>query len=94
MPKEHSESAENRNVLFFIVSFRNWMNNFVANMIYPRWSAMIGDLREATKMRCNDRIDYLTAKREAYTEKMMKRWDKLAKLLIVKNTTPICTCIY
>lgn len=24
-----------------------WMNNFVANMVYPRYSAMIGDLREA-----------------------------------------------
>ena len=24
-----------------------WMNNLVANMIYPRYSAMIGDLREA-----------------------------------------------
>ena len=24
-----------------------WMNNVVANMIYPRYSAMIGDLREA-----------------------------------------------
>ena len=26
-----------------------WMNNFVANMVYPRYSMMIGDLREAQK---------------------------------------------
>ena len=27
----------------------------------------------------------MTAKTEAYTDKMMKRWDKLAKFLIVKH---------
>ena len=26
-----------------------WMNNWVANMVYPRYSMMIGDLREAQK---------------------------------------------
>ena len=26
-----------------------WMNNFVANMVYPRYSALIGDLREAQR---------------------------------------------
>ncbi len=26
-----------------------WMNNFVANMVYPRYSAMIGDLKAAQK---------------------------------------------
>lgn len=30
------------------------------------------------------RTDYLTGKTIAYTDMMMKRWDKLAKLLIVK----------
>ena len=80
-----------------------WMNNFVANMIYPRWSAMIGDLREAqteledfyakdqeevekriADMTPSDMTAYLTSKTIAYTDMMMKRWDKLAKLLIVK----------
>ena len=30
-------------------------------------------------------MNYLTQKTEAYTDKMMDRWDKLAKLLIVKH---------
>ena len=33
--------------------------------------------------------DYLTAKTIGYTDKMMKRWDKLAKLLIVKHNDQI-----
>ena len=33
--------------------------------------------------------DFLTAKTIAYTDKMMKRWDKLAKLLIVKHNDQI-----
>ena len=80
------------------------MNNWVANMVYPRWSAMIGDLREAqteledfyaaeqpevekqvTNLTHQERVSFLTAKTEAYTTKMMERWDKLAKLLIVKH---------
>ena len=80
------------------------MNNFVANMVYPRWSAMIGDLRDAqkeledffkadqkeveekaVKMTPSDRAAFLTAKTEAYTDQMMKRWDKLARFLIVKH---------
>ena len=32
-----------------------------------------------------ERVNYLTQKTEAYTAKMMDRWDKLAKLLIVKH---------
>ena len=32
---------------------------------------------------------FLTAKTEAYTAKMMDRWDKLAKLLIVKHNDQI-----
>ncbi|MBR1927437.1 MAG: hypothetical protein IJ840_06780 [Bacteroidales bacterium] len=31
-----------------------------------------------------DRAEYLTGKTIAYTDMMMKRWDKLARLLIVK----------
>ena len=80
------------------------MNNWVANMVYPRWSAMIGDLRDAqneledfyaaeqpevekqvTNLTHQERVDFLTAKTEAYTAKMMDRWDKLAKFLIVKH---------
>ena len=37
----------------------------------------------------SDRINFLTAKTEEYTDKMMKRWDKLAKLLIVKHNDQI-----
>ena len=95
---------ENNNILEFSTESAFWMNNFVANMVYPRWSAMIGDFRDAqkeledyyaedqkeveeraAKMTPGERADYLTAKTEAYTDKMMKRWDKLAKFLIVKH---------
>ena len=80
-----------------------WMNNWVANMVYPRYSMMIGDLRDAQReledyyfadqdsvlkaienMTPADRRDYLNKKSIAYADKMMKRWDKLAKYLIVK----------
>ncbi|MBR6847987.1 MAG: C69 family dipeptidase [Bacteroidales bacterium] len=80
-----------------------WMNNWVANMVYPRYSMMIGDLRKAQNeledyyfadqdqvldaikdMMPADRQSYLNKKSIAYTEKMMQRWDKLAKYLIVK----------
>ena len=95
---------ENNNIREFSTESAFWMNNFVANMVYPRWSAMIGDLREAqaeledyyaedqkevekraAEMTPGERTEYLTAKTEAYTERMMQRWDKLAKLLIVKH---------
>ncbi|MBP5548393.1 MAG: C69 family dipeptidase [Bacteroidales bacterium] len=80
-----------------------WMNNWVANMVYPRYSMMVGDLREAQReledyyysdqdsvllaiqnMTPADRSDYLNRKSISYAERMMKRWDKLAKYLIVK----------
>jgi dipeptidase len=100
---------ENNNILEFSTESAFWMNNFVSNMVYPRWSAMIGDLRDAQKEledyyaedqkevekrvqemeTTSERIEYLTAKTEAYTDKMMKRWDKLAKLLIVKHNDQI-----
>ena len=32
-----------------------------------------------------ERANFLTAKTEAYTDKMMQRWDKLARFLIVKH---------
>ena len=80
-----------------------WMNNWVANMVYPRYSVMIDDLRVAQKeledyyfadqdsvlnaiegMMPADRHSYLNQKSIAYADKMMKRWERLAKYLIVK----------
>ena len=76
---------------------------WVANMIYPRYSMMIGDLRAAqselenyymadqdsvvaaiASMMPADRQQYLNRRSIAYTDRMMQRWDQLAKLLIVK----------
>lgn len=90
-----------RNEFSFESAF--WMNNWVANMVYPRYSMMIGDLRQAqreledyyfadqdsveaavAKMTPSDRRDYLNKKSIAYAERMMSRWDRLAKYLIVK----------
>ncbi len=80
-----------------------WMNNWVANMIYPRYSMMIGDLRKAQReledyyiddqdsviqaiahLTAQERRDYLNRKSITYADRMMKRWDRLAKYLIVK----------
>ena len=99
---------ENNNITEFSFDSAFWMCNWVANMVYPRWSAMIGDLQEAQKeledyyeadqaaveehaagLTAGELSDYLTAKTIAYTDKMMKRWDKLAKLLIVKHNDQI-----
>ena len=103
---------ENNNINEFSFQSAFWMNNWVANMIYPRWSAMIGDLREAqteledfyaadqpevekhvADLTHQERVNYLTAKTEAYTARMMDRWDKLAKLLIVKHNDQIMRTI-
>ena len=99
---------ENNKLREFSTESAFWMNNFVANMVYPRWSAMIGDLREAqgeledfyaadqkeveekaAAMTPGERTEYLTQKTEAYTDMMMQRWDKLARLLIVKHNDQI-----
>ena len=80
-----------------------WMNNWVANMVYPRYSMMIGDLRaaqreledyyfadqdsveaKATAMTAGERRDYLNQRSRDYTNRMMQRWDRLAKWLIVR----------
>ena len=77
-------------------------------MVYPRWSAMIGDLRDAqneledfyaaeqpevekqvTNLTHQERVSFLTAKTEAYTTKMMERWDKLFRLIAVKHNDQI-----
>lgn len=90
-----------RNEFSFESAF--WMNNWVANMVYPRYSMMIGDLRKAQgeledyytadqdsvlaaidKLTPAERQSYLNRKSIAYTERMMQRWNKLAKHLIVK----------
>ncbi|MBQ9865125.1 MAG: C69 family dipeptidase [Bacteroidales bacterium] len=90
-----------RNEFSFESAF--WMNNWVANMVYPRYSMMIGDLREAQKeledyyfadqdsvlaaikgMTPADRQGYLNRKSIAYADMMLKRWDRLAKFLIVR----------
>ena len=94
---------ENNDVSTFSTESAFWMNNFVANMVYPRYSAMIGDLKAAQKeledfyaedqkavedavgkMTRGQQTEFLTAKTIAYTDRMMKRWDELARLLIVK----------
>ena len=99
---------ENNNVREFSTESAFWMNNFVANMIYPRYSAMIGDLWDAQKEledfyeADQDKVDehalsltpgelteFVTAKTIEYTSMMMKRWDKLARLLIVKHNDQI-----
>ena len=99
---------ENNNIREFSFDSAFWMCNWVANMIYPRYSAMIGDLKDAqkeledyyeadqakveeavAKMTPGEIKDFLTAKTLAYTDKMMKRWDKLAKFLIVKHNDQI-----
>ena len=85
-----------------------WMCNWVANMVYPRWSALYPDLLEAQteledyyeaeqdavdskakELTASERAEYLSATTIAYTDKMMKRWDKLAKYLIVKHNDQI-----
>ena len=80
-----------------------WMNNWVANMVYPRYSMMIGDLRKAQRelesyfmenqdsvlaalgsLTPAERQSLLNRKSIDYADRMMKRWDRLAKHLIVK----------
>ncbi|MBR3405418.1 MAG: C69 family dipeptidase [Bacteroidales bacterium] len=99
---------ENNKITEFSFDSAFWMCNWVANMVYPRWSAMIGDLQEAQKeledfyeadqaaveehaagLTAGELTDFLTVKTIGYTDKMMKRWDKLAKLLIVKHNDQI-----
>ena len=41
--------AENNQRLEFSFESAFWMNNWVANMVYPRYSMMMGDLREAQR---------------------------------------------
>ena len=59
---------ENNDILEFSTESAFWMNNFVANMIYPRYSAMIGDLKEAQ----TELEDYYAADQEEVQEKVAK----------------------
>ena len=43
----------------------------------------------AAGMEAGDLVAYLTQKTDSYTDMMMKRWDKLARLLIVKHNDQI-----
>ena len=99
---------ENNDITEFSFDSAFWMCNWVANMVYPRWSALYPDLKEAqneledyyeteqaavdakaSELTAGELSDYLTATTIAYTDKMMKRWDKLARLLIVKHNDQI-----
>jgi len=99
---------ENNDISVFSFDSAFWMCNWVANMVYPRWSALYPDLLEAqteledffeadqaaveekaAELTTQELSDYLTAKTISYTDQMMKRWDKLAKLLIVKHNDQI-----
>lgn len=106
VPDAFRQENNPRNEFSFESAF--WMNNWVANMVYPRYSMMIGDLRTAQKeledyyfadqdsvllavkgMQPADRQSYLNRKSIDYTIRMMQRWDKLAKYLIVKYNDQI-----
>ena len=99
---------ENNNIREFSFDSAFWMCNWVANMVYPRWSALYPDLKEAqneledfyessqpavdqkaSELTPQEMSDFLTRTTIAYTDRMMKRWDKLAKLLIVKHNDQI-----
>ena len=101
VPDPFRPENNQRNEFSFQSAF--WMNNWVANMVYPRYSMMIGDLRKAQReledyyiadqdsvlsaikdLTPDDRRSYLNRRSIAYADRMMQRWDKLAKYLIVK----------
>ena len=99
---------ENNDIREFSWGSAFWVNNFVANMVYPRWSAMIGDLRDAQKeledfyaddqkavearareLTPGELTEFVTRKTIDYTDRMMKRWEKLAYYLIVRHNDQI-----
>lgn len=102
VPEAFDESIANYKVFNEKCAF--WMCNFISNMVYPRYSVLYPDLKDAQKeledfyesdqkaveekskgLAKYDRVEYLTQKSEVYTVQMMKRWEKLARLLIVKH---------
>jgi len=99
---------ENNNIMEFSWDSAFWMNNLVANMVYPRWSALYPDLLEAQteledyfeaeqaavdakaqELTAGERAEYLTATTIGYTDKMMQRWEKLFKFLVVKHNDQV-----
>ena len=85
-----------------------WLCNLVSNMVYPRYSVMAPDLREAQDeledyyaadlaaldssvlaLTPLERVEFLTRKSADYAERMMHRWDRLFKLLVVKHNDQI-----
>ena len=99
---------QENNTLEFSFESAFWMNNMVANMVYPRWSALYPDLLEAQteledyfeaeqaavdakagEFTEGERIEYVTTTTIGYTDKMMKRWDKLFKFLVVKHNDQV-----
>ena len=80
-----------------------WLCNWVSNMVYPRYSAMMPALLEAREelegyfaadqtaveaqaqaLTPGEQTAFLNARTAAYTEKMMDRWSRLARELIVR----------
>ena len=80
-----------------------WLCNWVSNMVYPRYSALMPDLLAAREeleqayaaeqaevethvatLTPAEREAYLNALTANYTERMMQRWSRLARELIVK----------
>lgn len=101
VPDPFRPENNQRNEFSFHSAF--WMNNWVANMIYPRYSMMIGDLRAAQReleeyyiadqdsllaaigpLTADERRNILNARSADYAARMMQRWDRLARYLIVK----------
>ncbi len=99
---------ENNNYKEFSEKSAFWMNNFVANMVYPRYSVIMPDLRnvqteledyyaaqvkidetKAPTLSDSDMIAYINNKVSDYTSLMMERWDKLARLIIVKHNDQV-----
>ena len=80
-----------------------WLCNWVSNMVYPRYGAMIGDVvaareeletaflseqsiveKEVAAMKPAERTAYLNGRTDDYTRRMMSRWSRLARELIVR----------
>lgn len=99
---------ENNNYKEFSEKSAFWMNNFVANMVYPRYSVIMPDLRgvqkeledyyatqvkidetKAPTLSDSDMLAYINNKVSDYTSLMMQRWDKLARLIIVKHNDQV-----
>ena len=80
-----------------------WLCNWVSNMVYPRYGAMISDVvaareeletaflseqstveKEVAALKPAERSAYLNGRTDDYTRRMMSRWSRLARELIVR----------